>query len=69
MATAARFSAGGGSPFGNRANAAQRSAIFRRVVSSNGRAMPLDYTTLPIDETTLKFSNRFQQTGHSGNDR
>jgi len=23
--------------------------------------MPLDYTTLPIDETTLKFSNRFQQ--------
>jgi hypothetical protein len=69
MATAARFSAGAGPLSGNRVKSAQRSAIFRRVASSNGRAMPLDYTTLPIDETTLKFSNCFQQAGSAGNDR
>src|SRR6202048_2213085 len=50
MATAARFSAGAGSLAGSRANAAQRSAIFRRVVSSNGRVIPLDYNTPAIDE-------------------
>ena len=54
MATAARFSAGAGSLAGSRANAAQRSAIFRRVVSSNGRIIPLDYNTSAIDEMTTK---------------
>jgi hypothetical protein len=52
MATAARFSAGAGSSAGRRKNAAQSSAIFRRVVSSNGRVMALDYTTSAIDEMT-----------------
>jgi hypothetical protein len=33
-------------------NAAQRSAIFRRVVSSNDRAIPLDYNIGASDETT-----------------
>jgi hypothetical protein len=50
MATAARFSAGTGSAAGNRANAAQRSAIFRLVAWSNGRIIPLDYNTSAIDE-------------------
>jgi acyl-coenzyme A thioesterase PaaI-like protein len=52
MATAARFSTGSGSLVGNRANAAQRAAIFRRVASSNGRIIPLDYNTSAIDEMT-----------------
>ena len=52
MATAARFSAGAGSLSGSRANAAQRSAIFRLVASSNGRVIPLDYNTSAIDEMT-----------------
>jgi len=57
MATAARFSAGAGSRAGSRANAAQRSAIFRRVVWSNGLVIPLDYNTSAIDEmsTTPEF--------------
>jgi hypothetical protein len=50
MATAARFSTGAGSLAGRRANAAQRAAIFRRVASSNGLAIPLDYNTTAIDE-------------------
>ena len=50
MATAARFSAGGGSLAGSRANSAQRPAIFRLVVSSNGQIIPLDYNTSAIDE-------------------
>jgi hypothetical protein len=55
MATAARFSAGAGSASGSRANTAQRAAIFRLVVSSNGLIIPLevmqlDYNTPPIDE-------------------
>jgi hypothetical protein len=29
--------------------AAQRPAIFRRVVSSNGRGIPLDYITFALD--------------------
>ena len=45
MATAARFSAGAASLAGSRANAAQSSAIFRRVASSNGLVIPLDYNT------------------------
>jgi len=32
-----------------RAKAAQRSAIFRRVVSLNGRVIPLDYITFALD--------------------
>ena len=54
IATAARFSAGAGSLGGSRANAAQRSAIFRRVVSSNGLFIPLDYNTSALDEMTAK---------------
>ena len=52
MATAARFSVGAGSSSGRRANAAQRSAIFRRVVASNGCTIPLDYNTSALDEMT-----------------
>jgi len=52
MATAARFSAGAGSLAGSRANAAQRAAIFRRVVSLNGQIISLDYNTSAIDEMT-----------------
>src|SRR5687767_8418875 len=52
MATAARFSAGTGSLVAARVNAAQRSAIFRRVVSSNGQLIPLDYNTSAFDEMT-----------------
>ena len=51
MATAARFSAGTGSLAGSRVNAAQRSAIFRRVGWSKGQIIPLDYNTPAIDET------------------
>jgi hypothetical protein len=54
MVTAARFKAGTGSLAGSRANAAQRSAIFRRVVSSNDLVIPLDYNTSAIDEMTLE---------------
>jgi hypothetical protein len=32
--------------------AAQSSAIFRRVVSSNGLTIPLDYNTPALDEMT-----------------
>jgi hypothetical protein len=49
MATAARFSSGAGSPARVRVKAAQRPAIFRRVVSSNGRGIPLDYITFALD--------------------
>ena len=52
MATAARFSPSAGSLAGSRANAAQRAAIFRLVVSSNGWAIPLDYNTSALDEMT-----------------
>jgi acyl-coenzyme A thioesterase PaaI-like protein len=52
MATAACFSAGTGSLVAARVNAAQRSAIFRRVVSSNGQFIPLDYNTSAFDEMT-----------------
>jgi hypothetical protein len=52
MATAARFSAGAGSLWGSRAKAAQNSAIFRLVASSNGLVIPLDYNTPAIDEMT-----------------
>ena len=58
MATAARFSAGAGSPPGRRAKAAQRAAIFRRVASSNGRIIPLDYNTSAIDEMTVANPHR-----------
>src|ERR1700689_2488163 len=60
MATAARFSAGAGSPAGRRGNAAQRAAIFRRVASLKGRIIPLDYNTSAIDEMTgsLKRTHR-----------
>ncbi len=54
MATAARFSAGAGSLSGNRAKPAQRAAIFRLVVSSNGQVILLDYNTSAIDEMTGK---------------
>jgi hypothetical protein len=37
---------------GKRTNAAQRSAIFRLVVESNGLIIPLDYRTSAIDEMT-----------------
>jgi hypothetical protein len=57
MATAARFSAGDGSLAGRRANPAQPPAIFRRVVSSNGRIIPLDYNTSAIDEMTGKLNS------------
>ena len=52
IATAARFSAGAARSPASRANAAQSSAIFRRVVSSNGRIIPLDYNTPAFDEMT-----------------
>jgi hypothetical protein len=52
MATAARFSAGAASTDGARVKPAQSSAIFRRVVSSNDRAIPLDYNTSASDEMT-----------------
>jgi hypothetical protein len=52
MATAARFSSGSVSPDGTRVNAAQRLAIFRLVVSSNDRTIPLDYNTSAADEMT-----------------
>jgi hypothetical protein len=52
MATAARFSAPSASPEGARVKAAQSSAIFRRVVSSNDRTIPLDYNTSASDEMT-----------------
>jgi hypothetical protein len=52
MATAARFSAGTGSPPARRVNAAQRSAIFRRVVSLNGWLIRLDYNSRALDEMT-----------------
>jgi hypothetical protein len=52
MATAARFSPDVASMDGARVNAAQRAAIFRRVVSSNDRAIPLDYNIGESDETT-----------------
>jgi hypothetical protein len=52
MATAARFSSGAVSPEGARVNAAQSSAIFRRVVSSNDRTILLDYNTSASDEMT-----------------
>jgi hypothetical protein len=64
MATAARFKAGAGPLSGSRANAAQRSAIFRLVASSKGRIVPprvippevmlLDYNTPAIDEMPCK---------------
>jgi hypothetical protein len=56
MATAARFSSGAGLLAGARAKAAQRSAIFRRVVSSNGMVMRLDYNTSAIDEMITRKS-------------
>jgi acyl-coenzyme A thioesterase PaaI-like protein len=43
-----------GSLAGSRANAAQRSAIFRRVVWSNGLVIPLDYNTSAIDEMSTR---------------
>jgi hypothetical protein len=43
---------GAGSLAGSRANPAHSSAIFRRVVSWNGRVIPLDYNTSAIDEMT-----------------
>jgi hypothetical protein len=52
IATAARFSNAAGSLAGSRANAAQRSAIFRLVASSNERVIPLDYNTSAFDEMT-----------------
>jgi acyl-coenzyme A thioesterase PaaI-like protein len=52
MTTAARFSAGAGSLAGSRKNAAQSSAIFRRVVSSKDLTMQLDYNTSAFDEMT-----------------
>jgi hypothetical protein len=54
MATAARFSAGSGSLAAARVNAAQRSAIFRLVVSANGQLIPLDYNTSAFDEMTSR---------------
>jgi hypothetical protein len=54
MTTAARFSAGAASSGGIRANAAQSSAIFRRVASSNERAIELDYNSPAPDEMTRK---------------
>jgi len=50
MATAAHFSPDSVSPEGARENAAQQSAIFRLVVSSNERVIPLDYNTSAADE-------------------
>jgi hypothetical protein len=52
IATAARFSRDSGTRSGKRVNAAQSSAIFRRVVSANGRIMRLDYITAAFDEMT-----------------
>jgi hypothetical protein len=52
MATAARFNVDSASPEGARVKAAQSSAIFRRVVSSNDRTIPLDYNTSASDEMT-----------------
>jgi hypothetical protein len=43
-----------GSLPGSRANAAQRSAIFRRVAWSNGLVIPLDYNTSAIDEMSTR---------------
>jgi hypothetical protein len=50
MATAACFSPPVASPDGARLNAATRLAIFRLVVSSNDRAIPLDYNIGASDE-------------------
>ena len=52
IATAARVNADLDWLAGNRANAAQSYAIFRRLVSLNGLPMQLDYTTSAFDETT-----------------
>src|SRR5262249_27234758 len=52
IATAARFSSGAASSPSTRANAAQSPAIFRRVVSSNGRFIRLDYNTTVSEEMT-----------------
>jgi acyl-coenzyme A thioesterase PaaI-like protein len=57
IATAARFSNAAGSLAGCRANAAQRAAIFRRVVSPNGRVIPLDYNTPAFDEMTVSLNS------------
>jgi acyl-coenzyme A thioesterase PaaI-like protein len=53
MTTAARFSAGPASEAEARVKAATSSAIFRRVASSNGLTIPLDYNTSGPDEMTL----------------
>jgi acyl-coenzyme A thioesterase PaaI-like protein len=52
MTTAARFSAGPASAAEARVKAATSSAIFRRVASSNGLTIPLDYNTSATDEMT-----------------
>jgi hypothetical protein len=49
---AARFNAGATSPGSRRVNAAHSSAIFRRVASSNERAIELDYNSPEPDEMT-----------------
>ena len=54
MTTAARFSAGPASEAEARVKAATSSAIFRRVASSNGLTIPLDYNTSATDEMTLR---------------
>ena len=51
-ATAARFNAGASSLAGSRTKAAQRAAIFRRVLWSKDMAIPLDYNTSALDEMT-----------------
>jgi hypothetical protein len=51
IATAARFSASADASGAARENPAQSSVIFRRVVSSKTRVMPLDYNRTAFDET------------------
>jgi acyl-coenzyme A thioesterase PaaI-like protein len=65
MATAARFNAGTGPFAAARENAAQRRSIFRRVVSSNGRIIPLDYNNPAFDEMTRKHNGQ-QRNGRIG---
>jgi hypothetical protein len=43
-------------PVGRRAKAAQRSAMFDRVISLNGLTIPLDYTTTATDEMTARLN-------------
>ena len=50
---------------GSRLNAAQSSAIFRRVTSSNERAIVLDYNSPALDETPNNIMARDRMEGNA----